>query len=146
MSISSRRPPPKRLRPPWFIPVPLRERSDGWTPERQCLFLAALYTSGSVHAAARAAGMTRETAYRLRRRAGADSFAAAWDRILRRHGRSRKPDWRKVTPEMLVWRVETGFWKPIVHRRSLCGIAHKPDDTALLHATRRIGKDERASA
>jgi hypothetical protein len=32
--------------------------------------------------AARAAGMSRESAYRLRRRKGAESFAAAWDSIV----------------------------------------------------------------
>ena len=115
-------------------------RTTRWLDARASVpLLAALYTSGSVYAAAQAAGMTRETAYRLRRRPGADSFAAARDRILCRAGRSREPDRRKVTPELLVWRVETGILKPIVYRGALCGTTRKPDNTALLHATRRIG-------
>ena len=37
---------------------------------------------GSVGAAARAVGMGRVSAYRLRERKGAASFAAAWDRAM----------------------------------------------------------------
>lgn len=65
-----------------FAPVPCRARSDGWTGERQRLFIAALARTGCVRRAALTAGMSREGAYRLRRRKGAGSFAAAWDSIL----------------------------------------------------------------
>ena len=57
-----------------------RARSDGWTVERQLDFLAELARTRSVTTAARAAGMSRESAYRLRERAGL--FAALWDRAL----------------------------------------------------------------
>jgi hypothetical protein len=67
---------------PAFMPVPARARRDGWTPERQRIFIAALARSGCVGQAAREAGMSRESAYRLRRREGAQSFAAAWDSIM----------------------------------------------------------------
>ncbi|MES2442711.1 MAG: hypothetical protein V4574_07755 [Pseudomonadota bacterium] len=67
---------------PWFTPVPLlRTRHDGWTPARQRIFLAALADSGVVSRAARAAGMGVTSAYNLRRRKGAESFAAAWDTV-----------------------------------------------------------------
>ena len=59
--------------------APTRHRADGWTPERQRGFLEALASSGSVSAAARAVGMSRETAYAQRRRADARGFAQAWD-------------------------------------------------------------------
>ncbi len=59
--------------------VPLRGRADGWTPERQRAFLENLAACGSVSAAARSVGMSRESAYALRRRAGARGFAQAWD-------------------------------------------------------------------
>lgn len=65
-----------------FTPVPLRARRDGWTVERQRRFVAALARAGCVGRAAAAAGMSRESAYRLRRRPGAESFAAAWDSIM----------------------------------------------------------------
>src|SRR3954453_264643 len=68
--------------PPPFEPVPCRARRDGWTPERQRAFLHRLAQARSVSRAAVSVGMSRESAYRLRRRPGAASFAAAWDAIL----------------------------------------------------------------
>lgn len=59
-----------------------KPRSDGWTPARQLAFLETLARTRSVSLAAKSAGMSREGAYRLRRRAGAALFAAAWDRAL----------------------------------------------------------------
>jgi hypothetical protein len=58
-----------------------RVRRDGWTPERQLRFLDALARTRSVTRAAACAGMSRESAYRLRNRPGADLFAALWDRV-----------------------------------------------------------------
>jgi molybdenum-dependent DNA-binding transcriptional regulator ModE len=57
-------------------------RRDGWTAERQLRFLDTLARTRSVTRAARAAGMSRESAYRLRRRKDGALFAAAWDRAL----------------------------------------------------------------
>ncbi len=66
-----------------FTPVPLeRVRSNGWSPLVQKRFIYALSVMGSVGAAARAVGMGRVSAYRLRERAGAESFAAAWDNAI----------------------------------------------------------------
>ena len=67
---------------PDFTPVPTSTRHDGWTPDRQRGFLVALAHHGGVAAAARAVGMTPQGARRLRKRAGAESFAAAWDRAV----------------------------------------------------------------
>ncbi|MBV9932023.1 MAG: hypothetical protein JO013_13910 [Alphaproteobacteria bacterium] len=63
-----------------FEPVPsASNRHDGWTPERQRLFIAALRRVGIVAWAAEAAGMSRKSAYALLKRAGPDSgFARAW--------------------------------------------------------------------
>ena len=75
-----------------FTPVPQqRRRADGWTPGAQQCFIRALEAMGSVGQAARAVGMGRRSAYRLRERPGADSFAAAWDRALSM-GRMRQFD------------------------------------------------------
>lgn len=65
-----------------FAPVPVRARHDGWTAARQRAFIVRLALCGSVGKAARAVGMTREGAYRLRGRAGAEGFAAVWDKAL----------------------------------------------------------------
>ena len=63
-----------------FTPVPLlRKRANGWTAERQRRFVQALSVMGAVGPAVRAVGMGRASAYRLRERAGATSFAEAWD-------------------------------------------------------------------
>ncbi len=66
-----------------FTPVPQqRHRADGWSPDAQANFIPALEAMGSVGQAAKAIGMGRRSAYRLRERPGAGSFAAAWDRAL----------------------------------------------------------------
>ena len=66
-----------------FTPVPLeRIRANGWTPINQRRFIHALSVMGSVGAAVRAVGISRVSAYRLRERDGADSFAAAWDNAI----------------------------------------------------------------
>jgi hypothetical protein len=68
---------------PDFTPVAMtRTRHDGWTPERQRMFIAALTATGTVDSAARSVGMTRMAAYNLCKRPGAESFAQAWDRAI----------------------------------------------------------------
>ena len=63
-----------------FTPVPLeRIHHNGWTERRQRDFITALAAMGSVLHAARAVGMSKQSAYKLRERPGAESFAAAWD-------------------------------------------------------------------
>jgi hypothetical protein len=58
-------------------------RRDGWTSEKQRKFLETLAECGHVEKAARSVGMSRESAYRLRRRDSGRSFALAWDAALR---------------------------------------------------------------
>jgi len=62
-----------------FTPVPLRVRADGWSPQLQLAFVRALAEGAKPGEAARALGKNRQNAYALRRRPGAESFAAAWD-------------------------------------------------------------------
>lgn len=62
-----------------FVPVPLRQRCDGWSPELQLRFIEALAAGVRPGEAARRLGKNRQNAYALRRRSGAESFAAAWD-------------------------------------------------------------------
>ncbi|HEY0622217.1 hypothetical protein [Sphingomonas sp.] len=66
-----------------FTPVPsASNRRDGWTPRRQRDFIIALALAGTVQRAAKAVGMSRQSAYALRERPDAASFAAAWDMAL----------------------------------------------------------------
>jgi hypothetical protein len=62
-----------------WVPVRRRPRYDGWTEEKQRRFIEVLADTGIVIAAAKAVGMSRESANRLRRSPHAAEFARAWD-------------------------------------------------------------------
>lgn len=72
-------PPPT---PPDFTPAPTRNRHAGWTAERQRKFIEHLALTGMVGEASALVGFASSSAYRLRDRAGAESFAHAWDAAL----------------------------------------------------------------
>lgn len=123
---------------PAFSPVPTRARRDGWTPQRQAAFLGLLAETGSVREAASRAGMARETAYRLRRRAGAESFADAWDTIAERlRGSEATPPKRKVTREELERRALFGQLRPLIYRGRFTGVTQITDIAALLRYCRQ---------
>jgi len=124
--------PPPRRRVPAFTPVPLRFRKDGWTPMRQTDFLGRLSETWSVAAAARHVGMTRESAYRLRDKPGAESFAAAWDAILAEPRRVRKS-----TDELLWHRAFYGTLKPVMRGGKHVATLASPDNDAVLRLYRR---------
>lgn len=99
---------------------------------RQAAFLGALAETGSVREAARRAGMTRETAYRLRGKPGAGSFTAAWDKVTgnaRQGDRSRN---RKVTLEERAQRALYGVLKVRMYRGRHVATERKADNSALL--------------
>lgn len=62
-----------------FTPVPVAPRADGWTPPKQAAFIEALAATACVATAAAQVGMSRESAYRLRARDGAEGFREAWE-------------------------------------------------------------------
>ncbi|EQB34053.1 terminase small subunit [Sphingobium ummariense] len=57
-------------------------RRGRWSADRQRLFLTALLATGNVSQAAQAAGMSRSSAHRLRRRLAGTGFDRTWDRAL----------------------------------------------------------------
>lgn len=65
-----------------FDPVEVEHRNGGWTAQRQRDFLEALADCGIVREAAARVNMTEQSAHRLRRRAGAESFGRAWEAAL----------------------------------------------------------------
>jgi hypothetical protein len=68
----------------------LPDPSYHWTTLKARVFLGALADLGRVSEAARAVGMSRHSAYRLRNRLGEDSlFARTWDDAQER-GRARR--------------------------------------------------------
>ena len=132
--------PPRQRRPriPAFVPVPTRARRDGWSPARQAGFIGALAETGSVAAAAAREGMSRESAWRLRLREGADSFAAAWDAALAiGAGRHAPPDRtiapkRKITPGELRQRALEGVLRVVLRGGRHAWTEQKADNSALL--------------
>ena len=155
-SNSRRKPCSARSRPRSFTPVKHRSRKDGWSAQIQCAFLAHLYITGSVAAAARSVGRSRASAYNLRAHAGAESFAQSWDAILAgpstgspskggpmRRRRRKVPDWRKLTHEELFWRAEQGLLRPIIYRGRMRSIARRPDNSALLRLLTRLDRAQK---
>ena len=70
------------LEPPEFLPAPSRN-VRGWTAERQRKFIEHLSLTGAVGESSAVAGVSTRSALRLRNKAGAEGFAAAWDAALR---------------------------------------------------------------
>lgn len=72
---------PDRYDPADYRWVPVRRvpRFDGWTEEKQRRFIETLADTGLVGAAAKAVGMSRQSAYQLRRAGHGAAFARAWD-------------------------------------------------------------------
>lgn len=152
-----------RRRIPAFAPVPVKRRADGWTPLRQAEFIGVLAETGSVRAAAEFVGMARETAYRLRRKPGAEEFARAWDIALSsaraRFGWSLRAvrqaqDERegadtlvppKVSPDDLWRRIVDGRWRPVLHRGKYVGSVQKADNSALLSHIAQLDRGLRES-
>lgn len=67
---------------PEFDPAPTRKRHAGWTAEKQRKFINHLALTGCVGEACALVGFASSSAYRLRDRAGVESFARAWDAAL----------------------------------------------------------------
>lgn len=66
------------------LPAPVQPRAH-WTPAKQRIFLHALLETGSVARAARAAGMSRSSAHRLRLRLAGTMFDRTWHHALTTH-------------------------------------------------------------
>lgn len=111
-----------------FVPASGRVRHDGWTPERQRGFIAALREYGSVSRAARSVGKTKQSAYKLRTRPGAQDFATAWDRAL--------SDARCHAFDLAVERATVGVWEPRFYRGQFIGLRHYADVRLAMAALR----------
>lgn len=127
------RPARRMPRVPPFYPVPTRGRRDGWTVQRQTDFLGMLAETGSVCGACEAVGMSRNSAYKLRARPGAESFAAAWEAAL-------GAPVRKVTVADLAFRACEGLIQPVLFRGRYRGARRKRDNSALLCLSRKLDR------
>jgi hypothetical protein len=105
-------------------------RHDGWTPERKALFLDDLAVRGNVRAACARVGMSRDTAYRLRRRDAL--FARGWDAALLLA--------RDSVAETLGDRAINGIEEEVWHRGELMGTRRRYDTRLLLAHVARLDK------
>ncbi|WP_288986726.1 hypothetical protein [uncultured Sphingopyxis sp.] len=133
--MQNRTPIAKEARPPLpdFTPVPRKYRHDGWTPERQRAFIAALADTGSVSRAAGQVNMAQANCYTLRRAPGAESFRRAWEAALD-FGVARLKD-------IAFERAIDGYLVPVFVGGKLMGFRRKHNDALLMFCLRRYGQD-----
>lgn len=130
---------PVATQPPTPSPAPSAASGNGWTPERKALFLDRMACHGNARAACRAVGLSREAAYKLRRRDAL--FARAWAAALvlaRENGE-----------QVLGERAIEGVEEEIYYRGELIGTRRRYDSRLLLaHLARldRLAGDGAASA
>ena len=91
--------PAPRTKPVRWKLVPRKPRRDGWTPERQQAFIAALAELGCIEHAARSVGISVKSCYQLRRAPKAQGFAAAWDAALQEADARRIAEWKRSEAE-----------------------------------------------
>lgn len=126
--------PRRRLpRVPPFCPVPLRPTHNAFSPRLQAHFLGYLAETGSVAQACARVGMSRQSAYRLRTKPGAESFVAAWEVALGRP----KP---RVTSPDLEYLAYHGYIRLRFRAGKYLGAWQKPDAAAHLKLLRRYDR------
>jgi len=111
-------------------------RHDGWTEDRKMRFLDCLAQSGNVRVACSQVGLTREAAYRLKRRE--PLFERGWAAALAKA--------RDLSIDALAERAVEGVEEPIYYRGELVGTRRRYDSRLLLAHIARLDKlvDERA--
>ena len=109
-----------------------RRRCDGLTPDRQVVFLDALARCGCAADAARAAGISRDTAYNLRNRAEGRAFALGWNAaLLMSRGR---------IGDELHSRVMNGVVDKIYRNGELWGERHRHDNRLAMAVLTRLDR------
>jgi len=120
-----------------FAPVILSRRARGWTHDAQIAFITALSRHGVVAQAARSVGCTPRSAYYLRARPGAESFAAAWDWALE----MGLDESRARAVALGQERLE----RPIVRRGQVVGTRSEPNHRLLFAALRSHASNRHAT-
>jgi hypothetical protein len=110
--------------------TPHADRLDRPAPGR---FLGHLAETGSVSAACARAGMSRNSAYKLRRKTSAESFAAAWDAAI-------GMPVRRVTIGDLHFLAYHGLVKPLFRGGKYLRSQRQPDNSALLKLMARLDR------
>lgn len=107
--------------------MPNRVRHDGWTPVRQRAFLRALGRTGKIERACKLAGISRESARKMRN--AYPSFAAAWDRALAKA--------EPTLEQIAVDRAVNGVSEPVYHGGEVVGHRTRYSDSLMRDALRR---------
>ncbi|MGB7408345.1 MAG: hypothetical protein WA908_07550 [Pontixanthobacter sp.] len=113
---------------------------NGWTPAKQAAFLRELSASHNVTAAARAVGMSRQSAYKLRMRLRGEPFDAAWKAAF-----ATRFD---VLAETALDRALNGVEVPHYYNGELIGTSRRYDERltlALLAARGNFASDRDAT-
>jgi hypothetical protein len=105
-------------------------RHDGWTPARKAQFLEALAGDGNVRAACARVGLSREAAYRLRRRD--PLFARAWA--------AAQVQARESVGEVFGTRAIEGIEEEVWYRGEVVGTRRRYDNRLLLAHMARLDK------
>ena len=116
------------------------KRHDGWTPERQAAFIGYLAQTRCVTQAARKVGKDKTSAYRLRKRAGAAGFAAAWDVALGRGPSAVTLSSAKSTGLAAGYRLDAGLAQVVMYRGQYRATHWKADNNALLQLVAQLGR------
>lgn len=119
-------------------PPAVTTRHDGWTVARKLQFLEALALDGNVRAACARVGLSREAAYRLRRRE--PLFARAWT--------AAQLQAREIVGEVLGARAIDGIEEEVWYRGERVGTRRRYDTRLLLaHIARldTLAEDESAA-
>lgn len=112
-----------------------RPRRNGWTHDRRKVFLDVLRVWGNVAHAAHVAGMSREGAYRLRRRCPV--FARHWDAAMA-HDEPPLPD--AGQPVTIRQKVMVGAPEEVRYHGKRVGYRYAPDGMAGLALLRRLDR------
>jgi hypothetical protein len=110
--------------------IAISTHSDGWTPERKALFLEALGSNGNVRAACASVGMSREAAYKLRRREAL--FMRGWEAALALA--------RENVAEIFGDRAIDGIEEEVWYRGELKGTRRRLDARLMLAHMARLDK------
>jgi hypothetical protein len=110
--------------------APATVRHDGWTAARRAQFLDRLAQDGNVLAACALVGLSREAAYRLRRRD--PLFARAWA--------AAQALAREASAQVLACRAIDGIEEEIWYRGEVVGTRRRYDSRLLLAHMARLDK------
>ena len=108
-------------------------RFDGWTPDRIRTFLHALAACGVVSDAARAAGMSTQSAYAFRNSARGRGFELAWQAALLLA--------RRRLADELMSRALHGCVDVIVRKGKVWGERHRYDNRLTMAVLTRLDKE-----